>query len=914
MAIDNTKDIVKKEVNLINKNAEINEAYFIGLMWSDPIANYGQYAETLKSDEFIHDVWGFYYELGRLMYEEGIQKFDDITVYTKVKEYNIEKQFSEYGEMKTIDDAISIVSEHSENIEYYYETVKRNYVIRELYSLFGEKVLLKKGKYDFKKMNREQMARFWGDKLNQISLGNVANYEFEDLYIDGDEFIRKLEEESADMLPYYNSNMLNSISQGIPRGHVTMLGGMGGSGKALALDTPIPTPNGWTTMGDLKVGDKVFGDDGNPTNVIAKSPIFKNHDVYEVTFDDGEKILADAEHQWFVRTDYSYSQSKKGHNKINDTEINGEGFFITTTEAMKDDFVRIRNNGWHCRKYKIPMQKPINYSEKKLLIKPYTLGVWLGDGTASNGCLTVGNIDINEITENIINDGYDISVKKLNDINASKILLKNPNRKTHCEYGHEKIHFWNYLNKKCRECDRIRSNAKYRNEEHELKTIPKYYKSIVQQLRELNILNNKHIPREYLESSIEQRYELLRGIMDSDGYIGKDGFCELAQSNKNIIDGVSELLSSLGIKHSVNKRTTKANGKEFSSYRIHFYTDKNRSCFKLERKKNRLLDDVPSNRNQKSIVDIKKVDTIPTQCIMVDNESHLYLAGDKMTVTHNSSLVAEKFVMSCIQNREKLIVVLNEEDAQSFRQKIVLSTLYHEFHTGIDRKRMVNGKLQDSDKDKIRKAFSKISELMDGENSLIKIVFMEKYVIKDLEKIIKFWANRGYTNLLIDTHKPSDDSPHPSRWETFTEDMKDIYRWSRKNAGGLNLRTLVTFQIADTAIRHRFLDFDAIGEGKKAKNEASVMYMFRKVWHDEYEDESKALNCYRLRKNSRGGYDKEFFNLQKGKTYYLLFTPKNRFGQSSETGQPILVIEPLFNANAFKEVGWCHVIDDKGTR
>src|SRR5690606_25597076 len=98
------------------------------------------------------------------------------------------------------------------------------------------------------------------------------------------------------------------------------------------------------------------------------------------------------------------------------------------------------------------------------------------------------------------------------------------------------------------------------------------------------------------------------------------------------------------------------------------------------------------------------------------------------------------------------LIVLNEEDAQSFRQKIVLSILFHEFNTGMDRRRMVNGKLQEQDKEKIRKAFGKMKSLMDGDESQIKVIFMEKYVMSDLEKIIRFWSNRGYYNLVVDTH------------------------------------------------------------------------------------------------------------------------------------------------------------------
>src|SRR5690606_18075131 len=110
----------------------------------------------------------FYYELGRKMFKDGVKSFDTITVHTKVKEYNVEAHFTEYGKMDTIDDAISIVRENSDNIEYYFETVKRNDTIRNLYELFGDKVLIKKNRYDYEKMDREELTIYWQDKMNQI--------------------------------------------------------------------------------------------------------------------------------------------------------------------------------------------------------------------------------------------------------------------------------------------------------------------------------------------------------------------------------------------------------------------------------------------------------------------------------------------------------------------------------------------------------------------------------------------------------------------------------------------------------------------------------------------------------------------------------------------------------------------------
>lgn len=287
-----------------------------------------------------------------------------------------------------------------------------------------------------------------------------------------------------------------------------------------------------------------------------------------------------------------------------------------------------------------------------------------------------------------------------------------------------------------------------------------------------------------------------------------------------------------------------------------------------------------------------------------------------------TSFIAEKIVMSYIANKEKAIVVLNEESANDFRQKIVISILNHEIEgvKGFDRKRLVNGKLTPEDEDKIRMAFDKMRELTEGDDAQIKVVFMEQYDMDELESIVRYHANRGYENLLIDTHKVSDNSKHDQRWVSFVEDAKQIYRFTRKEAGGANIRTVLTFQLADSHIRDRFLTADAMSEGKASKNEASVVLMFRPIFSDEYEGGKHELKVHRWRPKSEDEkilnpkdtrpYVKEEFNLEKGKIYYLLFTPKNRFGNNTDNGQEVLVLEPNFNFNTFQEVGWTHVDKD----
>jgi hypothetical protein len=81
-----------------------------------------------------------------------------------------------------------------------------------------------------------------------------------------------------------------------------LIAGATGSGKALALDTPIPMPNGWTTMGEVLVGDEVFAEDGRPCKVTAATPVMYSRPCYEVEFSDGTVIVADAEHLWRTST------------------------------------------------------------------------------------------------------------------------------------------------------------------------------------------------------------------------------------------------------------------------------------------------------------------------------------------------------------------------------------------------------------------------------------------------------------------------------------------------------------------------------------------------------------------------------------------------------------------------------------
>src|SRR5699024_8813205 len=123
------------------------------------------------------------------------------------------------------------------------------------------------------------------------------------------------------------------------------------------------------------------------------------------------------------------------------------------------------------------------------------------------------------------------------------------------------------------------------------------------------------------------------------GYIAENGGCELALSDKQLIDGASELLHSLGIKHTVKRSpaTYMKNGKRFSAkdrWRMHFVTTL--PIFLLDRKAARMPKAIRQSSQRRFITSITPIETRPVRCIGVDSENHLFLAGETMTPTHNS--------------------------------------------------------------------------------------------------------------------------------------------------------------------------------------------------------------------------------------------------------------------------------------
>src|SRR5947209_435667 len=186
---------------------------------------------------------------------------------------------------------------------------------------------------------------------------------------------------------------LDGILAGLQPSNLVIVGARPAMGKALALDTPIATPDGWTTMGEITVGSEVFDEQGQPCRVTYVSPVFVDHDCYEVAFDDGSKLIADAEHQWFA---YDFP-AWKSHRALTDRLAKGPCAHptlardqsdrrrlprVVTTQQMHGEGVRYakeKRPNWY-----LPLAAPIECPEVDLPVDPYVLGCWLGAASGSS--------------------------------------------------------------------------------------------------------------------------------------------------------------------------------------------------------------------------------------------------------------------------------------------------------------------------------------------------------------------------------------------------------------------------------------------------------------------------------------------------------------------------------------------------
>jgi phage terminase large subunit-like protein len=380
-------------------------------------------------------------------------------------------------------------------------------------------------------------------------------------------------------------------------------GGAAGGAKLLALDTPIPTPSGWTTMGALRAGDLVLAETGEPCMVTQAHPVDPAPDSYLLTFDDGSWIEAGAEHRWLTfdaaelgaltKRNPTHRMMRRerrasrvtGHKSAVFTamitarnrvappaSLDPPTGRLRTTEEIAAT-LRLRTGRAN---HAVPVAQALALPDAELPLDPYLLGAWLGDGTSKAGAITTADVEV------------------LAEFIAAGFPTKHYQRYTYGVTGLRPI------------------------------------------LRALGVFGNKHIPAEYLRASRGQRLALLQGLMDTDGTTSREaGSVSFTNTSPVIVAGILELIISLGWKARACEGRAKLYGRDIGpKWTIKWTPDE--YVFRLGRKRVRQRLAKRRTARFRYVVGCERVPSRPMRCITVDNPAGLYLAGRSMIPTHNS--------------------------------------------------------------------------------------------------------------------------------------------------------------------------------------------------------------------------------------------------------------------------------------
>jgi hypothetical protein len=258
--------------------------------------------------------------------------------------------------------------------------------------------------------------------------------------------------------------------------------------------------------------------------------------------------------------------------------------FVMTTEEIYNYHKNNRKRISH-KILKIDICKPLNNEKINLPIDPYVLGVWLGDGHSADSKITQEN---KLVWDEISKRGYDIG-EDVSQGGSGKATTRTIFNLRHL-------------------------------------------------LLNLNLIKNKHIPDIYLLSSFEQRLDLLRGLMDSDGYYNKKRKrFSISTTKKNQIEFATKIITSLGLKSTTIKYNKKLNGKIIKCFNIEFTTNNFNPFLCRNQEINLKSVGLKNKRDYKNIIDVLDVVTEPTICIEVDSPSSTFLYGHTFSITHNTN-------------------------------------------------------------------------------------------------------------------------------------------------------------------------------------------------------------------------------------------------------------------------------------
>lgn len=350
----------------------------------------------------------------------------------------------------------------------------------------------------------------------------------------------------------------------------------------LELGTKLPTPSGWTTMGEVQEGDELLDDQGQICSVLGVSPVNTGRECYRVTFDDGNSIVTDAGHLWQVEERLPELRTKVGFTY--NTKV------IKTTE-LRSEVHAIYNT------------KPLDLPEVALSIHPYVLGAWLGDGDSGSGRITSGRNDYKDMVGVLDDLGVDVGGVMIDHGNNGTAAI----RITGLTTG-------------------LRSLGVWKNKHIPIAFLRASHEQRLLLLQGLMDTDGSIHRGNFVCTFCNTNEQLIAGVKELLHSLG-------------IRFSVTER-AGRSVEFSSRDRQYTTTGK--SGYQINFTVPTGQQIFRLPRKlivqqeKDCGLEH-PRRTARRKVKSVIRVDSVPTKCVAVDSPSHLFLAGEGMIPTHNTA-------------------------------------------------------------------------------------------------------------------------------------------------------------------------------------------------------------------------------------------------------------------------------------
>ncbi len=419
---------------------------------------------------------------------------------------------------------------------------------------------------------------------------------------------------------------LDRITAGWQRSDLIILAARPGMGKCMKKDTYIVMFDGTLKkVQDIQVGELLMGDDSTPRKVLSLAR--GQEKMYWITQNKGIRYGVNESHILSLKRSRNEGKHKKG--EILNISVKD---YLKKSDKFKSNY----------KGYKVAVE----FTEKPVTIEPYFLGMWLGDGHSYSSRVTTQDSEV-------------VSYMKDYADNLGLQLV---------EYQQEN------------KCSDFGITKGTQGKQH--------FYSLQKELRILNLLENKHIPQNYLVNSTENRLSLLAGLLDSDGHYSVDsnGY-EITQKNENLARQIKFLCDTLGFRTSLTKKKAQITRINYECYvwRVRIYGDIDKIPVKVERKKARAWGSKVDWKVTGITVEFDKIDDY--YGFEIDG-NHLFLLED-MTVTHNTAFVLSALVNAAVKYDHCVAIFSLEMSAEQLLTRMMSS------EAEVESQKLRNGSIAD---------------------------------------------------------------------------------------------------------------------------------------------------------------------------------------------------------------------------